>query len=124
MIVIRFDLKNFFFLFKKLLKSVQKIQSEYQKCLSSYKSTKTKYEDIYLRLPKKSDNSSVAGKVQKKFTETKKRYKKLCQKLHLLHNEYCLITNEAKHYEKDFRLLLIPSLISYHELLLMDSGIH
>ena len=110
-----------FFINQKLLKSSQKTQSEYQKCLSTYKSVKNKYEDLWLRLPKKSDNSNDT-KIEKKFIETKKKYNKLCQKLHILHNDYCLITNEAKQYENDFRILLIPNLISYHELILMDSG--
>ena len=113
-----------FLINKKLLKSSQRIQSEYQKCLSTYKSVKNKYEDLWLRLPKKSENTNNDTKIEKKFIETKKKYKKLCQKLHILHNDYCLVTNEAKQYENDFRILLIPNLISYHELILMDSGNH
>ena len=106
---------------QKLLKSSQKIQMEYQKCLSSYKSTKNKYEDLWLHLPKKSQNP-IDNKIEKKFAETKLKYKKLCQKLHILHNNYCLITIDAKQYENDFRLLLIPNLIAYHESILTDSG--
>lgn len=107
----------------KLLKSWQKTQTEYHKCLSSYKSTKNKYEDLWLRLPKKS-RKPIDSKIERKFAETKLKYKKLCQKLHILHNDYCLITSEAKQYENDFRLILIPNLIAYHESVLTDSGIH
>ncbi|CAG2116963.1 unnamed protein product, partial [Medioppia subpectinata] len=104
--------------------SCQRIQSEYEKCLTNYKSTKTKYEDIWLRLPKKTEhNANINSKIEKQFIDIKRKYEKLCQRLHVLHNDYCLVTTEAKQYENDFRLLLIPALISYHESILMDSDI-
>ncbi|CAG2165403.1 unnamed protein product [Oppiella nova] len=106
-----------------LLKLCHKIQSDYEKCLINYKSTKTKYEDIWLHLPKKTENNAnINSKIEKQFIEIKRKYEKLCQKLHVLHNDYCLVTTEAKQYENDFRVLLIPTLISYHESILMDSG--
>ncbi|XP_054163853.1 tyrosine-protein kinase Fer-like [Oppia nitens] len=104
-----------------LIKSCHKIQVDYQKCLANYKSIKNKYEDIWLHFPQKCDNLKIKSKNDKQFEEIKKKYKKMCQKLHILHNDYCLITTEAKQYEKDFRLLLIPTIISYHESVLIDS---
>lgn len=68
------------------------------------------------------DNSPTFAKMNKKLIENKRKFMKVCQKLHLLHNNYCINAAEAKQYEKDFRLQLIPSLIAYHETILTNSG--
>lgn len=39
------------------------------------------------------------------------KYQKACRKLHISHNEYVLLINEAVEAEKDYRTILLPNLL-------------
>ncbi|KAG0713826.1 Tyrosine-protein kinase Fer [Chionoecetes opilio] len=87
-----------------LQEAVGKSRVSYEQTLELYKSSKTKYEDQFLK-----------GKPGKKLDELKERYQKACRKLHQVHNDYVLLLCEAADYERDFRTVLLPGLLEYQE---------
>ncbi|XP_069969888.1 tyrosine-protein kinase Fer isoform X3 [Penaeus vannamei] len=88
----------------RLQEAVNKSKNNYEQALEHYKSSKTKYEDQYLK-----------GKPGRKLDELKERYQKACKKLHQVHNDYVLLLCEAADYERDFRTVLLPGLLEYQE---------
>ncbi|KAK7078536.1 hypothetical protein SK128_006415 [Halocaridina rubra] len=88
----------------RLQEAVLKSKNNYEQALELFKSSKTKYEDQYLK-----------GKPGRKLDELKERYQKASKKLHQVHNEYVLLLCEAADYERDFRTVLLPGLLEYQE---------
>ncbi|KAG7169971.1 Tyrosine-protein kinase Fer-like [Homarus americanus] len=88
----------------KLQEAVGKSKNNYEQALEHYKTSKTKYEDQFLK-----------GKPGRKLDELKERYQKACKKLHQVHNDYVLLLCEAADYERDFRTVLLPGLLEYQE---------
>ncbi|XP_050739542.1 tyrosine-protein kinase Fer-like isoform X4 [Eriocheir sinensis] len=88
----------------RLQEAVNKAKTSYEQTLELYKSSKTKYEDQFLK-----------HKPGRKLDELKERYQKACRKLHQVHNEYVLLLCEAADYERDFRTVLLPGLLEYQE---------
>ncbi|KAK3882689.1 hypothetical protein Pcinc_012939 [Petrolisthes cinctipes] len=88
----------------RLQEAVGKSKNNYEQALELYKTSKTKYEDQYLK-----------GKPGRKLDELKERYQKACRKLHQVHNDYVLLLCEAADYERDFRTVLLPGLLEYQE---------
>ncbi|XP_045133429.1 tyrosine-protein kinase Fer-like isoform X2 [Portunus trituberculatus] len=84
--------------------AVGKARGYYEQTLELYKSSKTKYEDQFLK-----------GKPGRRLDELKERYQKACRKLHQTHNDYVLLLCEAADYERDFRTVLLPGLLEYQE---------
>lgn len=54
----------------------------------------------------------AAGRAGRKLDDVRDKYQKACRKLHLAHNEYVLLINEAIEVEKDVRTILLPNLLS------------
>lgn len=54
----------------------------------------------------------TAGRAGRKLDDVRDKYQKACRKLHLAHNEYVLLINEAIEVEKDVRTILLPNLLS------------
>lgn len=48
--------------------------------------------------------------------DIKDKYIKACRKLHLIHNDYMLLLCEASQHERDFRLVLLPELLEFHQI--------
>ncbi|XP_068219598.1 tyrosine-protein kinase Fer isoform X5 [Palaemon carinicauda] len=88
----------------RLQEAVLKSKNNYEQALELYKSSKSKYEDQFLK-----------GKPGRKLDELKERYQKACKKLHQVHNDYVLLLCEAADYERDFRTVLLPGLLEYQE---------
>ncbi|XP_042219998.1 tyrosine-protein kinase Fer-like isoform X3 [Homarus americanus] len=88
----------------RLQEAVGKSKNNYEQALEHYKTSKTKYEDQFLK-----------GKPGRKLDELKERYQKACKKLHQVHNDYVLLLCEAADYERDFRTVLLPGLLEYQE---------
>ncbi|XP_063846963.1 LOW QUALITY PROTEIN: tyrosine-protein kinase Fer-like [Scylla paramamosain] len=88
----------------RLQEAVGKARAYYEQTLELYKSSKTKYEDQFLK-----------GKPGRRLDELKERYQKACRKLHQMHNDYVLLLCEAADYERDFRTVLLPGLLEYQE---------
>ncbi|XP_045603850.1 tyrosine-protein kinase Fer isoform X5 [Procambarus clarkii] len=88
----------------RLQEAVGKSKNNYEQALEFYKTSKTKYEDQFLK-----------GKPGRKLDELKERYQKACKKLHQVHNDYVLLLCEAADYERDFRTVLLPGLLEYQE---------
>ncbi|XP_053632770.1 tyrosine-protein kinase Fer isoform X4 [Cherax quadricarinatus] len=88
----------------RLQEAVEKSKNNYEQALELYKTSKTKYEDQFLK-----------GKPGRKLDELKERYQKACKKLHQVHNDYVLLLCEAADYERDFRTVLLPGLLEYQE---------
>ncbi|XP_071513497.1 tyrosine-protein kinase Fer isoform X3 [Panulirus ornatus] len=88
----------------RLQEAVGKAKNSYEQALELYKTSKTKYEDQYLK-----------GRPGRKLDELKERYQKACKKLHQVHNDYVLLLCEAADYESDFRTVLLPGLLEYQE---------
>ncbi|CAB3235446.1 unnamed protein product [Arctia plantaginis] len=86
-----------------LSEEVQRKQSEYQKCLESYKQMRTKFEENYLKCP-----TSRGGR---KLDETRDKYGKACRRLHRAHNEYVLLLAEATECERALRTAALPTLL-------------
>lgn len=78
-------------------------QSEYQKCLESYKQMRAKFEENYLKCP-----TSRGGR---KLDETRDKYGKACRRLHRAHNEYVLLLAEATECERALRTAALPTLL-------------
>ncbi|XP_004930552.2 tyrosine-protein kinase Fer isoform X1 [Bombyx mori] len=89
--------------FTQLSEEVQRKQSEYQKCLESYKQMRAKFEENYLKCP-----TSRGGR---KLDETRDKYGKACRRLHRAHNEYVLLLAEATECERALRTAAIPALL-------------
>ncbi|XP_045535385.1 tyrosine-protein kinase Fer isoform X3 [Papilio machaon] len=89
--------------FTQLTEEVQRKQSEYQKCLESYKQMRAKFEENYLKCP-----TSRGGR---KLDETRDKYSKACRRLHRAHNEYVLLLAEATECERALRTAALPSLL-------------
>ncbi|XP_072929316.1 tyrosine-protein kinase Fer isoform X4 [Epargyreus clarus] len=89
--------------FIQLSEEVQRKQSEYQKCLESYKQMRTKFEENYLKCP-----TSRGGR---KLDETRDKYGKACRRLHRAHNEYVLLLAEATECERALRTAALPALL-------------
>ncbi|CAH2981717.1 unnamed protein product [Chilo suppressalis] len=89
--------------FTQLSEEVQRKQSEYQKCLESYKQMRTKFEENYLKCP-----TSRGGR---KLDETRDKYSKACRRLHRAHNEYVLLLAEATECERALRTAALPALL-------------
>ncbi|XP_026330371.1 tyrosine-protein kinase Fer isoform X6 [Hyposmocoma kahamanoa] len=88
--------------FAQLSEEVQRKQSEYQKCLESYKQMRAKFEENYLKCP-----TSRGGR---KLDETRDKYGKACRRLHRAHNEYVLLLAEATECERALRSAALPAL--------------
>lgn len=88
--------------FTQLSEEVARKQSEYQKCLESYKQMRTKFEENYLKCP-----TSRGGR---KLDETRDKYGKACRRLHRAHNEYVLLLVEASECERALRQSALPAL--------------
>ncbi|XP_050666858.1 tyrosine-protein kinase Fer isoform X2 [Leptidea sinapis] len=89
--------------FTQLSEEVQRKQSEYQKCLESYKQMRAKFEENYLKCP-----TSRGGR---KLDETRDKYSKACRRLHRAHNEYVLLLAEATECERALRTAALPALL-------------
>ncbi|CAH0582968.1 unnamed protein product [Chrysodeixis includens] len=89
--------------FTQLSEEVQRKQSEYQKCLESYKQMRAKFEENYLKCP-----TSRGGR---KLDETRDKYGKACRRLHRAHNEYVLLLAEATECERALRTAALPTLM-------------
>lgn len=89
--------------FTQLSEEVTRKQSEYQKCLESYKQMRTKFEENYLKCP-----TSRGGR---KLDETRDKYGKACRRLHRAHNEYVLLLAEATECERALRTAALPALL-------------
>ncbi|CAH0723870.1 unnamed protein product, partial [Brenthis ino] len=89
--------------FTQLSEEVQRKQSEYQKCLESYKQMRAKFEENYLKCP-----TSRGGR---KLDETRDKYGKACRRLHRAHNEYVLLLAEATECERALRTASLPALL-------------
>lgn len=59
----------------------------------------------------------LAGRSGRKLDDVADKYKKACRKLHLSHNEYVLLINEAIEVEKDVRTILLPGLLEHQQTL-------
>ncbi|KAK6617552.1 hypothetical protein RUM44_005140 [Polyplax serrata] len=94
----------------KITDDVGKKRVEYQKNLEVFRSLKYRLEEYYVK----------GGRGSKKIEEIREKYQKTCRKLHQAHNEYVLVLAEATEYEKDFRTLLFPDLLEYHQCLQDD----
>lgn len=57
----------------------------------------------------------AAGRGGRKLDDVRDKYQKACRKLHLAHNEYVLLINEAVEVEKDFRTILLPGLLEHQQ---------
>ncbi|XP_026725996.1 tyrosine-protein kinase Fer isoform X2 [Trichoplusia ni] len=88
---------------EQLSEEVQRKQSEYQKCLESYKQMRAKFEENYLKCP-----TSRGGR---KLDETRDKYGKACRRLHRAHNEYVLLLAEATECERALRTAALPTLM-------------
>ncbi|KAJ2947392.1 hypothetical protein O0L34_g17162 [Tuta absoluta] len=88
--------------FTQLSEEVSRKQSEYQKCLESYKQMRAKFEENYLKCP-----TSRGGR---KLDETRDKYGKACRRLHRAHNEYVLLLAEATECERALRTAALPAL--------------
>lgn len=89
--------------FVQLSEEVTRKQSEYQKCLESYKQMRAKFEENYLKCP-----TSRGGR---KLDETRDKYGKACRRLHRAHNEYVLLLAEATECERALRTAALPTLL-------------
>ncbi|XP_053605755.1 tyrosine-protein kinase Fer isoform X2 [Plodia interpunctella] len=89
--------------FSQLSEEVTRKQSEYQKCLESYKQMRTKFEENYLKCP--------TGRGGRKLDETRDKYGKACRRLHRAHNEYVLLLAEATECERALRTAALPALL-------------
>ncbi|XP_041968249.1 tyrosine-protein kinase Fer isoform X3 [Aricia agestis] len=89
--------------FTQLSEEVQRKQSEYQKCLESYKQMRAKFEENYLKCP--------TGRGGRKLDETRDKYGKACRRLHRAHNEYVLLLAEATECERALRTASLPALL-------------
>ncbi|CAO1430994.1 unnamed protein product [Diamesa tonsa] len=88
--------------FAHLTEDVARKKSEYQKHLEYYKILRTRFEEHYIK----------SGRAGRKLDDVRDKYQKACRKLHLAHNEYVLLINEAIEVEKDVRTILLPNLLS------------
>lgn len=57
----------------------------------------------------------IAGRAGRKLDDVRDKYQKACRKLHLAHNEYVLILHEATEVEKDYRTILLPTLLAHQQ---------
>ncbi|XP_060801957.1 tyrosine-protein kinase Fer isoform X1 [Amyelois transitella] len=91
--------------FSQLSEEVTRKQSEYQKCLESYKQMRTKFEENYLKC------KCPTGRGGRKLDETRDKYSKACRRLHRAHNEYVLLLAEATECERALRTAALPALL-------------
>ncbi|XP_072929315.1 tyrosine-protein kinase Fer isoform X3 [Epargyreus clarus] len=91
--------------FIQLSEEVQRKQSEYQKCLESYKQMRTKFEENYLKC------KCPTSRGGRKLDETRDKYGKACRRLHRAHNEYVLLLAEATECERALRTAALPALL-------------
>ncbi|XP_053605756.1 tyrosine-protein kinase Fer isoform X3 [Plodia interpunctella] len=91
--------------FSQLSEEVTRKQSEYQKCLESYKQMRTKFEENYLKC------KCPTGRGGRKLDETRDKYGKACRRLHRAHNEYVLLLAEATECERALRTAALPALL-------------
>ncbi|XP_068624359.1 tyrosine-protein kinase Fer isoform X3 [Battus philenor] len=91
--------------FTQLTEEVQRKQSEYQKCLESYKQMRAKFEENYLKC------KCPTSRGGRKLDETRDKYSKACRRLHRAHNEYVLLLAEATECERALRTEALPSLL-------------
>ncbi|CAK1587076.1 unnamed protein product [Parnassius mnemosyne] len=91
--------------FTQLTEEVQRKQSEYQKCLESYKQMRAKFEENYLKC------KCPTSRGGRKLDETRDKYSKACRRLHRAHNEYVLLLAEATECERALRTAALPSLL-------------
>lgn len=57
----------------------------------------------------------TAGRAGRKLDDVRDKYQKACRKLHLAHNEYVLLLHEATEVEKDYRTILLPTLLAHQQ---------
>ncbi|XP_028161884.1 tyrosine-protein kinase Fer isoform X5 [Ostrinia nubilalis] len=91
--------------FTQLSEEVQRKQSEYQKCLESYKQMRAKFEENYLKC------KCPTSRGGRKLDETRDKYGKACRRLHRAHNEYVLLLAEATECERALRTAALPALL-------------
>ncbi|XP_013161653.1 PREDICTED: tyrosine-protein kinase Fps85D isoform X1 [Papilio xuthus] len=91
--------------FTQLTEEVQRKQSDYQKCLESYKQMRAKFEENYLKC------KCPTSRGGRKLDETRDKYSKACRRLHRAHNEYVLLLAEATECERALRTAALPSLL-------------
>jgi len=92
----------------KLQEGVAKTRAEYEKCLESHASAKTRYEE-------------QKSKGSKRVDEFKDRYQKSCKKLHVVHNDYVMLLCEAAEFERDMRTILLPGLLEHQQAVQEDA---
>ncbi|XP_047997014.1 tyrosine-protein kinase Fer isoform X3 [Leguminivora glycinivorella] len=91
--------------FTQLSEEVTRKQSEYQKCLESYKQMRAKFEENYLKC------KCPTSRGGRKLDETRDKYGKACRRLHRAHNEYVLLLAEATECERALRTAALPALL-------------
>lgn len=91
----------------QITEDVQRKKLEYQKHLDNYKVLRARFEEQFVK----------GGRSGRKIDDVADKYKKACRKLHLAHNEYVLLINEAIEIEKDFRTILLPGLLEHQQTL-------
>lgn len=101
------EIKDKFSLFSQITEDVQRKKLEYQKHLDNYKVLRSRFEEQFVK----------GGRSGRKIDDVADKYKKACRKLHLAHNEYVLLINEAIEIEKDFRTILLPGLLEHQQTL-------
>lgn len=106
---------------------------EYQKHLDYYKLLRSRFEEHYIKCklldfkPLRERKVFInqlfcfafslflAGRGGRKLDDVRDKYQKACRKLHLAHNEYVLLINEAVEVEKDYRTILLPGLLEHQQ---------
>lgn len=62
----------------------------------------------------------IAGRAGKKLDDVREKFQKACKKLHLAHNEYVILIQEAVEIEKDYRTDLLPNLFETNQALQLN----
>ncbi|CAH1728224.1 unnamed protein product [Chironomus riparius] len=91
--------------FYQLTEDVARKKAEYQKHLEYYKQMRMRFEEHYIK----------SGRAGRKLDDVRDKYQKACRKLHLAHNEYVLLLHEATEVEKDYRTILLPTLLAHQQ---------
>ncbi|XP_067015330.2 tyrosine-protein kinase Fer isoform X2 [Anabrus simplex] len=91
--------------FAHLTEDVARKKAEYQKYLELYRLMRSRFEEHYVK----------SGRGGRKLDDVRDKYQKACRKLHLTHNDYVLLLNEAAEYEKDYRTVLLPGLLEHQQ---------
>lgn len=94
--------------FNTLTEEVIRKKSDYQKHLEFYRLMRSRFEEHYIK----------SGRGGRKLDDVRDKYQRACRKLHLVHNEYVLLLAEAEEHERDFRTVLLPTLLHQHQTVL------